>query len=267
LSQTVDTTTEPWLALAIGNSRLHWAWFVGSRLHHTWDTAHLSPEAIATLITHHFDFTPYLQSSTELPLKYQPELWIASVVPEQTGYWQIYSNIHVITLDHLPLQGIYPTLGLDRALALWGAIKTLGAPVLVIDAGTALTFTGADRGNRFAGGAILPGLQLQMRSLFHNTAALPLLEPNFLPSIPPRWACNTPDSIRSGVLYTTLAGLQEFAEAWLQEFPGSAIALTGGDSMLLYTYLKQLSSKLAIQLTLDPHLIFWGIQAIKVDFC
>jgi type III pantothenate kinase len=254
--------TETWLALAIGNSRLHWAWFVGSKLHQTWNTAHLFPEAIATLITNHFDFTPYLKSSPKFPLPDQPQLWIASVVPEQTAYWQIYNYVHVITLDHLPLQGTYPTLGLDRALALWGAIKTLGTPVLVIDAGTALTFTGADRGGRFAGGAILPGMQLQMRSLFHNTAALPLLESNSLTSIPPRWASNTPDSIRSGILYATLAALQDFVEAWLQEFPQSAVALTGGDSALLYTYLKQLSPQLAVNLTLDPHLIFWGIQAI-----
>ena len=39
---------------------------------------------------------------------------------------------------------MYPTLGIDRALALYSAGSTFRFPVLVIDAGTALRFTGAD---------------------------------------------------------------------------------------------------------------------------
>jgi type III pantothenate kinase len=85
-------------------------------------------------------------------------LSLASVVPNQTALWQDYSNVHEITLDQVPLQGIYPTLGIDRALALWGAGETWGWPMLVIDAGTALTLTGADANRCLIGGAILPGL-------------------------------------------------------------------------------------------------------------
>jgi type III pantothenate kinase len=68
-------------------------------------------------------------------------LYLASVVPSQTALWQTYPDVHIITLDQVPLQGVYPTLGIDRALALWGAGETWGWPMLVIDAGTALTLT------------------------------------------------------------------------------------------------------------------------------
>ena len=90
-----------------------------------------------------------------------PHSILASVVPSQTALWQIYPNVHIINLDQIPLQGVYPTLGIDRALALWGAGKTWGFPMLVIDAGTAMTFTGADANQCLVGGAILPGLGLQ----------------------------------------------------------------------------------------------------------
>jgi len=60
----------------------------------------------------------------------------------QTALWQTYPDVHVITLNQVP--PVYPTLGIDRALALWGAGETWGWPMLVIDAGTALTLTGAD---------------------------------------------------------------------------------------------------------------------------
>lgn len=52
--------------------------------------------------------------------------------------------------------------------------------ILVIDAGTALTFTAADADQRLVGGAILPGLGLQRSSLAQKTATLPRVE--LLPS-------------------------------------------------------------------------------------
>ncbi|MCY7390702.1 MAG: type III pantothenate kinase, partial [Leptolyngbyaceae cyanobacterium CAN_BIN12] len=111
-----------WTALVIGNSRLHWAEFSGDRLQKTWHTPHVN------------------QDQTQL----QHELWIASVVPSQNHFWQAHPRTHFISLEQVPLQGMYSTFGIDRALALWGAIQTVGGPVLVIDAGTALTFTGAN---------------------------------------------------------------------------------------------------------------------------
>jgi type III pantothenate kinase len=120
-----------WLGLMIGNSRLHWAKFENLEIIETWDTEHLSFKENRENI---------LDSvSDKLPLI------LASVVPEQTKIWQEYPNLEVITLEQIPLKNLYPTLGIDRALAVLGAGTKLGFPVLVIDAGTALTFTGCDR--------------------------------------------------------------------------------------------------------------------------
>lgn len=259
--------TEDWLALMAGSSRLHWAWFTGDRLNHSWDTPHLEAEAIARLESHSLegDQLDFKTIWPLLPAQFPPlpphlPLWIASVMPAQTQFWQAYSEAHFIQLDQIPLQGRYSTLGIDRALALWGALNSLSAPVLVIDAGTALTLTGADAEFRLVGGAILPGVQLQLRSLHEHTAALPALSAFELAVPPLRWASSTSAAIQSGVLYGLLAGVQDFIQDWLQQFPGSAIALTGGDSGLLFPVLTQKNRN---RITLDPALIFWGIWAVK----
>lgn len=258
-----------WLALNIGNSRLHWGWFTNAKLCCAWDSEHLSAASIKLAVERWTagDWTggilPHSQICSLIRAENSPSmlpLYIVSVVPSQTELWQTYENARVITLDQLPLQGIYPTLGIDRALAVLGAGRVLGWPVLVIDAGTALTFTGADAQKRFVGGSILPGLGLQLESLRQKTAALPKIE---LPSqIPPRWALNTPTAIQSGVIYTVLAGIRDFIENWWHQFPESQIALTGGDRTSIYTYLQSQHPEISLKIVVDPHLIFWGMRSL-----
>ncbi|MDX2213401.1 MAG: pantothenate kinase [Oculatellaceae cyanobacterium bins.114] len=259
-------TADPssWIALMIGNSRLHWGVFTEKTLQYAWDTPHFNAEAIAHLIDTQLTLTALSQTS-QLTLPdalhlHSPDLWIASVVPTQTALWQVYSHAHLLTLADISLQGLYASLGIDRALALRGAIAQWGAPALVIDAGTALTFTGANADQQLVGGAILPGLQLQMRSLSQHTAALPPITPQFT-DLPTRWATNTPDAIRSGVLYTALASIREFTVAWLQQHPTSAIALTGGDSSLLHHALQNLYPDEFVGLHWDADLVLKGIAA------
>jgi len=258
-----------WLALAIGNSRLHWAQFGGDRLEFAWDTPHLSATAVRSLIASQFNFQGE-QLGDRPKFDHRPPLWIASVVPEQTHHWHIDPEAIFLTADQIPLHDLYPTLGIDRALAAWGAVVILSSPVLVIDAGTALTFTGIDDTHHLVGGAILPGLRLQFQSLKQSTAALPAVplpsasatNPDVF-SLPSRWALATPEAIASGILHTVLAGLRDFIQAWWQQFPGSAVVLTGGDGDRLHRYLQQQSPVLATNLTVNPHLIFEGMRAVR----
>ncbi|XHX78208.1 MAG: pantothenate kinase [Stenomitos frigidus ULC029] len=263
--------SDRWLALSIGNSRLHWAEFSGNNLQQTWDTPYLSAADVQELIATQFikrdTILPSPQRDSDTPIS----LWIASVVPQQGQLWQEYVVAHFMTLEQIPLAGLYPTLGIDRALAALGAIAIRRSPVLVIDAGTALTFTGVD-GAQLIGGAILPGLGLQFQTLQQATAALP----NALPAafsaseervtpqlLPPRWALNTADAIASGIIYTLLAGLQAFVNDWWQQFPASPVLLTGGDRDRLYAYLTAAMPAMASKLTVEPHLIFWGMRSVR----
>ena len=223
----------------IGNSHLHWALFQGDQIGQTWRTNYdLAPEPLSALLG-------------KIPFV------LASVVPSQIHYWLAYQP-QILTLDNIPLQNLYPSLGIDRALAAWGAGLTYGFPCLVIDGGTALTLTAIDDQRCLRGGAILPGLGLQLQSLGDRTSALPALT---LPkTLPDRWANNTSDAILSGVIYTTLAGLIDYLNDWLDHFPQSSVLFTGGDGAFLQQGLQGLNHSLKTPLILDRQLIFRGME-------
>ncbi|WP_293292988.1 MULTISPECIES: pantothenate kinase [unclassified Microcoleus] len=266
------------IALAIGNSRLHWGLFKGRTLERTWDTEHLKADAVSRLCEAEkaeylvetvmrsieqisaqnllcLPATPAVSSPHTLSVV-PPPLVLASVVPQQTAIWQSYPEVRIITLDQLPIGGLYPSLGIDRALALLGAGNQLGWPILLIDAGTALTFTGANVNRYLVGGAILPGLGLQLSSLGKKTAALPSVG---LPeNLPRRWATDTAGAIQSGVVYAAVAGVRDFIEDWRRLFPNSKIAVTGGDRILLLKYLTALFPDTASSVIDAPEAIFWG---------
>lgn len=261
---------DPWVALIIGNSHWRWACFRGQQLTQTWtlpppqqpwtaqvpqiwlDWWRLSPA-----LQHH-----YQEHGTEFP-----PLWMASVVPTQAQLWQTYPRLKFLTLADIPLQQTYATLGLDRALGLWAAGLIYGWPVLVIDAGTALTFTGADASPALVGGAILPGLGLQVRSLTQFTAALPSIE--IPPQLPKRWAQDTSPAIQSGIIYTLMAGLYDFIDDWHQQFYPGRFCITGGDQAALTRYLqawcaqKELTPQWMQGWIQDPHLQLRGIQLLR----
>lgn len=254
-------TPAKWIALAIGNSRLHWAWFQQGKLLDAWNTDHSALDSTPLEFAHQSaNLLPTALAHTDFAnLLFNFPLYIASVVPAQTAFWQTCSQSRLLTLAQIPLQNLYPTLGIDRALALWGAASRYGLPALVIDGGTALTFTAADVQQELIGGAILPGLALQKRSLSEQTAALPLVYSSS--DRPQRWATTTVEAIHSGIFYTVLAGVQSFIADWQQKFGEGAIVLTGGDASLLMSGLAAQNPELAQKITIDPHLIFWGMQA------
>ncbi|WP_029681695.1 pantothenate kinase [Picosynechococcus sp. NKBG15041c] len=220
-----------WWALMIGNSRLHWGAFADYTLQGIEHTDH---DTVGTGV--------------------QQLQYVASVVPRQTTWIEAqFPEARVITLRDIPLRHCYPQLGIDRALAVWGAGQHYGFPCLVIDGGTALTFSGATGDRQWLGGAILPGLKLQFKSLAQATAALP--EVNLPEQLPQRWARETQGAIASGITRTVLAGVNDFIQAWQAEFPQGKILVTGGDGPWLAQHIPRL--------IYDPALIFRGFQALK----
>lgn len=232
-------TSAEWLGLMIGNSHLHWAYFEQDILIKTWQTHHDS--------INNFD--------SNIPL------YLASVVPKQTELFLDYPDLNLIQLTDIPLKNLYPTLGIDRALAVLGSGETYGFPSLVIDGGTALTLTGVNKNKELIGGAILPGVGLQFQSLSLKTAALPRL--NLSQTLPNRWAMNTEETIASGIIYTLLTGIMSFIKDWLNQFPESNVILTGGDGEKLLSYLNEIYPDIANYCKFDSSVIFWGMRSLK----
>ncbi len=265
----------PWLALVVGNSRLHWGAFAGSQWLGGWHTPHLTPDqaqtlmevgfaawAWAALVTDAWESAPPDLGSATAPMDLAPmDLWMASMVTDQGDLWRRYPGCHGVSTDQVPLARTYPTLGVDRALALVGAGETYGWPVLVVDGGTALTLTaGADGG--LVGGAIWPGLRSQFRALHDYTDGLPLISPD-LGSLPPRWATTTAEAMASGVLYSQLAGLRDFITDWRQRYGAGQVVFTGGDGPTLAAALASQNPDWATIIQVDPALVFWGLRVCQ----
>jgi type III pantothenate kinase len=131
----------------------------------------------------------------------------------------------------LPIRIGYATprsLGADRiADAIYCAAKFRGKSCSIIDAGTAVTVDYLARDGVFTGGTILPGIDLQLRSLHHSTASLPPLEYHDDPLEIP--GADTRGSILGGVVHG-LAGAIEHIVGRYRGLAGGVdtVVATGG---------------------------------------
>lgn len=246
---------QDWLALVIGNSRLHWGWFRQNTLIETWHTEHVKTSVRPWQLPHLFLHHKLIEQDTlNIPV------YFASVVASQTEYWRNYHQLNRIDLLDINLAGMYPGMGIDRALTIYGAVSSYRQACLVIDGGTALTFTSVDEQGKLIGGAILPGLRSQLSALKHKTPALPEVK---LPEhMPPRWALDTDTAIASGILYTAIAGVHSYIIDWLRQFPLSQVIFTGGDAELLSQFLHQQYRDLSYLTTVNHSLVFEGIRLV-----
>lgn len=126
----------------------------------------------------------------------------------------------------IPLRIDHPeSIGADLIAAAEGALAQYKPPLILIDMGTATTFSVLDQSGAFLGGAIAPGLQLSAEALAQRTG-LPLSD-----LLPPHSAlgADTVDCLRSGTVLGAAAmvdGMLDRLEAALG-MPAPAIA-TGG---------------------------------------
>ena len=150
---------------------------------------------------------------------------------------------HVMNLTHetpMPISLGYrtpQTLGRDRiatAVGAWSIAQ--GGDVLVIDAGTAVTYDLVTADGCFVGGNIAPGLGLRFKSLHEHTGRLPLVDAD---GDTPVMGYDTQTAIRSGVLLGLLGEIRSCIETLKQSHPCLTVFLTGGDGSLLHSRLDE----------------------------
>lgn len=145
------------------------------------------------------------------------------------------------------------TLGKDRLAAVCGAAaKYPGKNVLVIDAGTALTFDFLTSGKVYLGGSISPGINLRFKALHTFTGKLPLVQERE----PLQLTGNdTATSIISGVINGAVAEVQGMIEDYRNHYPDVSVIITGGDA----TYFDK---KLKSDIFAHPNLVLDGLNEI-----
>ncbi len=143
-------------------------------------------------------------------------------------------------------------LGVDRIAAVAGAQALLpGREVLVIDAGTAVTYDRLRADGTFDGGNIAPGLMMRLRSLHHFTAALPLVDmPEPAPAL---FGHSTVEAMQRGALYGIVAEM----EYYRRRLPrGAVTVITGGCAQLIADTAADPS------IIVDQHLVTNGLNRI-----
>ena len=119
------------------------------------------------------------------------------------------------------------TLGSDRLAAVVGASSLKpGKDLLIIDAGTCITYEVIDARGNYWGGNIAPGMQMRLKALHEFTARLPLVEAE---GDVPGMGYNTETAIRSGVLRGMKYEIEGYIKSMRAKFPHLLVFLTGGD--------------------------------------
>ncbi|WP_026953085.1 type III pantothenate kinase [Algoriphagus mannitolivorans] len=139
-------------------------------------------------------------------------------------------------------------IGTDLMCNVVAAYSRFQKPVIVVDFGTALTFTAVDENGNILGVNIVPGLQTAIRSLFTNTSKLPEVELKLPESALGK---NTIHAIQAGVLYGYTGLVKGMIESIRQETKKEfTIVATGGLSSIL-TNLKDIFDEVDKNLTLE----------------
>jgi type III pantothenate kinase len=138
-----------------------------------------------------------------------------------------------------PFKNLYSTpktLGVDRMALVFGAVIIYpNHNVLIIDAGTCITFDFVNKKKEYLGGAISPGIEMRYKALNKFTSKLPLLEI----SKPLHFiGISTNESIHSGVVNGVIQEIDGVIEQYKNKYLHLTVVLTGGDANFLSKQLK-----------------------------
>ncbi len=161
---------------------------------------------------------------------------ISSVVPSQTGPWQQvcrqYVGVDPLVVGPHTDTGVtiayrFPEeLGPDRIVNAAAAVHLYGAPVIVVDFGTATTFDVVDGQGRYLGGAIAPGVAVSSEALFERAARLTRVELRRPPAAIGR---TTAESVQSGIVFGFAGQVDGLVRRLKAEVGGTArVVATGG---------------------------------------
>ena len=216
------------IAIDIGNTRGKCAVFEGDRLLETFffDKEKIIKE-IKEIIKKNIISTGIISNVASVSDKIMEEL--KTILPFQVV--SASSKVPFINLYKTP-----NTLGVDRIALVAGAVKQFSNKnVLVIDAGTCITFDFVNKKSEYLGGAISPGINMRFHSLNYFTANLPLLEKeevgNFIGG-------NTKESMNSGVVNGVIQEIDGIINQYKKKYMDLTVVLTGGDTNFLSKKLK-----------------------------
>ena len=185
-----------------------------------------------------------------------------SVVPKADRRWRAYAKarglgFHQVTWRDSTLRLDYPepeTIGADRLADAAAAVDRYGAPVLVMDFGTALTAAVITADRVWRGGVIAPGFPLMRDYLFERTAKLPRMKIGSGKA--PKIGRSTEEAMRFGALVGYRGMVREIVAELKRNFRADfRLVATGG-------FAKWVLGDIDLPFVIDPTLTLHGAGLI-----
>ena len=189
---------------------------------------------------------------------------LCSVVPRATpkvrkATRQLW-NLSILELTPKTLRGVgidYPrpeTIGPDRLANAVAVHKHFGAPAVVVDFGTAVTFDVVDRAGNYIGGIITPGLAAMTDYLHEKTALLPKIQIQETKAVIGK---NTAQAMLIGTVHGYRGLVRELIAELKRELKAKnlPVVATGG-------YAELIAAKLPEITAVKPNLTLEGLRLI-----
>ncbi|TVR83104.1 MAG: type III pantothenate kinase [Saprospirales bacterium] len=145
------------------------------------------------------------------------------------------------------------TLGPDRIAGFTAANVIFPSEnVLVIDAGTCITYDVVDKNGIHLGGSISPGLNMRLRAMNKFTKNLPLVS---VPKVINPRAVSTLEAIGQGALAGAVFEIEGMIAELKKTVYPIKVLLTGGDAGLFANFLKT-------EIFAEPNLVLLGLYEI-----
>ena len=233
------------LIIDVGNTRIKTAVFDDGKMIHNESLTNDSFISEAKKIIKKYKCTSAIISS------------VGSVNKSQID--ELRAEISLIELDYntkVPFVNKYSTpktLGVDRIALVSSAISTYpNKNVLIIDAGTCITYDFLNNEGNYYGGAISPGLQMRYKALNVFTEKLPLLEPSEKFEL---LGNSTETSIHSGIINGVINEIDGMIKQYRKKNTDLTVVLTGGD-------VNFLSNRLKNGIFANPNFLLEGLNTI-----
>jgi len=176
---------------------------------------------------------------------------------------------HFVLFDHntpVPIVNGYDTpntLGQDRLAAAVGA-KSLcpNENLLIIDAGSAITYDFVSDKGEYVGGNIAPGVKMRFTVLQRMTKKLPMVEADENELIP-LFGKNTRDAMKAGVLRGIAYEVKGYMRTLREKVPHFETFLTGGNAAYILNNVRPSRTE-ERKLRLEKHLVLIGLNEILI---
>jgi type III pantothenate kinase len=222
------------VVLSVGNSRLAIAPFRAGELGEVVRLPNREPDTWADAIAAAWKRIDGTENAAVVAASVNPRLNDAVEQAVMKG-----ANRHVVWVGRdleLPIKVLTDKpeeTGVDRVLNVAAAYEQIGKACVVVDAGTAVTVSVCNDQGQFVGGAIAPGLRMQLDALHEKIPHLPRVpfaEPD------DAFGRNTADAIRNGVYHGIRGLVKELVENYATELGAwPELIATGGDAAALFT--------------------------------